>query len=31
MKNLLAIFILSAAISLSAKGQDAGDLKPFKS
>ena len=30
MKNLLAIFILSATISLSAKAQDGGDLKPFK-
>src|SRR4030095_10039190 len=30
MKNFLAIFILSTTISLSAKAQDAGDLKPFK-
>ena len=30
MKNLLAIFILSSTISLSAKGQDAVNLKPFK-
>jgi len=30
MKNFLAIFILSATISLSAKGQDAAQLKPFK-
>jgi hypothetical protein len=30
MKNLLAIFILSATISLSVKGQDAVLLKPFK-
>jgi len=30
MKNLLAIVILSSTISLSAKGQDAVNLKPFK-
>jgi len=30
MKNFLAIFILSATISSSSQGQDAGDLKPFK-
>ena len=30
MKNLLAIFILSSTISLSGKGQDAVNLKPFK-
>ena len=30
MKNLLAIFILSATISLSTKGQDAVHLKPLK-
>ena len=30
MKNLLAIFILSSTISLSTKGQDAVNLKPFK-
>ena len=30
MKNLLAMFILSATISLSTKGQDAVHLKPFK-
>ena len=30
MKNFLAIFILSATISLSSKGQDAVQLKPFK-
>ena len=30
MKNLLAIFILSSTITLSTKGQDAVNLKPFK-
>ena len=30
MKNVLAIFILSSTITLSAKGQDAVHLKPFK-
>ena len=30
MKNFLALFILSATISLSSKGQDAVHLKPFK-
>ena len=30
MKNLLAIFILFSTISLSTKGQDAVNLKPFK-
>ena len=30
MKNFLAIFILSASISLSTKGQDAVRLNPFK-
>jgi outer membrane protein X len=30
MKNFLAIFILFATISLSSKGQDAVNLKPFK-
>lgn len=30
MKNFLAIFILSATISLSSRGQDAVQLKPFK-
>jgi opacity protein-like surface antigen len=30
MKNFLAIFILSSTISLSTKGQDAVNLKPFK-
>lgn len=30
MKNFLAIFILSSSIYLSAKGQDAVHLKPFK-
>jgi len=30
MKNFLAIFILSATISLSTKGQDVVHLKPFK-
>ena len=30
MKNLLAIVILSSTISLSTKGQDAVNLKPFK-
>ena len=30
MKNFLAIFILSSAICLSSKGQDAVHLKPFK-